>query len=231
MDRAIHLTSPRFREDIIQNINTILLENNYPQNFITKIIKQRLHKFYNSNKYTKNIDEQKSTKHLAIPFVNNLSQPLSKKFKQYNIKISHKNTHNLKFLYSKLKSKVPMTKQSNIIYQIPCKDCEAVYIGQTSQYLKERLNGHKYQKNITALKKHCQNNKHTFNFDDTTILDREQNKGVRNILESIYINNNTKACNNRTDINNLPKLYYPIIKNFHLTFDRNVRKRPLYIKF
>lgn len=117
-------------------------------------------------------------------------------------------------MFSKLKSKIPLNKQSHIIYQIPCNDCNNVYIGQTKQYLEERLKGHKYQNNVTALKKHTKNSKHTFNFNNTTILDKEKNEKARNILESIYIKNNINACNNKTEIKNLPKLYYPIINSF-----------------
>lgn len=105
-------------------------------------------------------------------------------------------------------------KKSNVIYQIPCGDCNKVYIGQTSQYLNERLNGHKFQNNTTALKKHAHDYKHKFNFDNTIILDNENNKKARNILESIYIKNNENTCNNKTEITNLPKLYYPIINKF-----------------
>lgn len=188
------------------------MENNYPLKLITGIIKQRLHKFYNNNNNTKH--NQKNSNYISLPFIDGLSQQLGKKFKHYNITLAHKNSNNLKFLFSNLKYKTPIQKQSNIIYQIPCNDCDKVYIGQTSQYLKERINGHKYQKNNTALKKHANENKHKFNFDNTTILHKITSNKARNILESIYIKNNKHACNNKTDIVNLPKIYYPIIKKF-----------------
>lgn len=85
------------------------------------------------------------------------------------------------------------------------------------QYLNERIKGHKYQQNNTALKKHTKTTKHTFNFENTKILHKETNEKARNILESIYIKRNNHACNNKTDIKNLPKLYHPILNDYQNT--------------
>lgn len=34
-----------------------------------------------------------------------------------------------------------------VVYKIHCSNCEAVYIGETSQFLKNRVNNHKYNVN------------------------------------------------------------------------------------
>ena len=40
-------------------------------------------------------------------------------------------------------------KKKSVIYEVPCKDCECVYIGETSRSLENQLSEHK-----NGLKKH-----------------------------------------------------------------------------
>ena len=61
-------------------------------------------------------------------------------------------------------------------YKISCKDCEKVYIGQTSRAPKSRTREHKRavftgDKNY-LLAQHCEQTNHDFNFDDVEIVDR-----------------------------------------------------------
>ena len=41
------------------------------------------------------------------------------------------------------KNVLPQSSQSNVVYKIDCKNCDASYIGQTSRYLKTRISEHK----------------------------------------------------------------------------------------
>ena len=38
----------------------------------------------------------------------------------------------------------PLDYHCNVVYRLPCKDCNKTYIGQTKQNLKARLTEHKY---------------------------------------------------------------------------------------
>ncbi|KAI4476864.1 hypothetical protein M0804_013191 [Polistes exclamans] len=85
-------------------------------------------------------------------------------------------------IYTKLKEKVDKLEQSNLVYKIPCV-CDKCYIGQTKQKLKKRLEQHKndckpinaQKSNITALAEHHFITGHKFKFDETNILDKEDN--------------------------------------------------------
>lgn len=213
MDRAIKLTSAEYRPEIIKQIKEILIDNDYPVNFINSIFKYRLNKFYNNNNNIKNqsINTQNPIKYIAIPYVQHLSEKINKILRPWNFKIAHKNNNNLKFLFTKLKSQDPFDKQTHVVYKIPCTECNGVYIGQTMQHLSDRLNGHKYAKNVTALKKHVVNTKHTFKFEETKILCKEKNNKTRNILEHLQIKKHINAVNDRTEIQNLAAAYHSII--------------------
>lgn len=211
-DRAINLTSPVFRTEIVGSAKQKLINNGYPINLINKIFKNRLHKAYNTFKYDKKQNEHSNNKFIALPYVQNLSEKINKICKPYNITIAHKNQNNLAPLFSKIKAETTKFKQTNVIYKIPCNDCPNVYIGQTKQYLQNRINQHKAESsNITALKKHRINTEHNFNFNNTTILHKEKNQKVRNVLEMIYIKKDNNSVNDRTDIANLSKIYYSIL--------------------
>ena len=71
-----------------------------------------------------------------------------------------------------------------IVYQFPCNDCNGIYIGQTSQYLENRIRSHRYdRKNLTALTKHEEQKNHKFNSKDAKILktENQQKKRILNL--------------------------------------------------
>ncbi|KAI4476739.1 hypothetical protein M0804_013356 [Polistes exclamans] len=125
-------------------------------------------------------------------------------------------------IYTKLKDRVDKLEQSNLVYKIPCV-CDKCYIGQTKPKLKKRLEQHKndckpinaQKSNITALAEHHFSTEHKFKFDETNILDKEDNWYKRNISEMYHITNNN-TVNYRTDTNNLNNIYNEILKfNYH----------------
>lgn len=213
VDRGIILTSPLYRPEILQKITKILNNNHYPTNFIKKIITQRLNKHYNSHNQQKNAHNQNISNktYITIPYIKDLSEKLNKCVKPYNLHIANKNHNNLRMLHTRLKAPTPFEKQTHLIYKIPCDDCDSTYIGQTKQYLKNRLQGHKSSKNLTALKKHENNSGHKFNLDKTKIIAKESNYYARNVLEMIHIKKDKNSINDRTDISNLSKIYHSLI--------------------
>jgi len=156
----------------------------------------------------------------SIPYLNkNSNSKITKhldKMTNENTKITQKPINKInQCILSNTKDKIDKSKTSNLIYNIPCNDCEKSYIGQTKQHLESRLKQHKAStkkqtkdNSDTALAKHTFDTKHTFNYDNTKILHRENNFKKRITLESLYIQKNiNNAVNFKTDINNLNKAY------------------------
>lgn len=111
-----------------------------------------------------------------------------------------------------LKSKTPKIKKSNIVYEIPCNNCEATYIGQTSQYLENRIKSHKYdKKNATALTNHDRNKNHKFNYTETKILKTENNLKKREFYEMVAIQKSSYCINDKKDIDKLNTTYIPLL--------------------
>lgn len=132
-------------------------------------------------------------KYVSVPYNDKVFHKLKFLLKKFNIHLVAKpyNTIGNRF-FSKLKDKVPMALQSNIIYQVTC-SCNAIYVGQTRQYLKDRINDHvtKNSEN-SALSEHLIQFNHKLNEESAKILAKERNLYKRLIKEMIFI----KTSNN-----------------------------------
>lgn len=115
--------------------------------------------------------------------------------------------------YTKLKDPVPIKEQSNVIYKIPCSNCNSLYIGQNKQLLSNRFRQNVYscstdsssKDNKTALVEHHVNTGHKFNFKDVTIEDSEIYYRERNISLMIHIKTND-SVNKKMDTQNLYRM-------------------------
>ena len=75
-----------------------------------------------------------------------------------------------------------------MIYRVNCKDqdCQANYIGETSQPLKDRFAQHRRASTNSAVFDHQEATGHTFNIEDVQILYREPRWFERGVKEAIF---------------------------------------------
>ena len=94
-------------------------------------------------------------------------------------------------LLTNIKTRTPDLVKKEVVYRIPCQDCEASYIGETSRSLRKRISEHKYavksndRKNGVAV--HAWDNQHRPDWDAAEILEREPHFMKRRVLEAIWI--------------------------------------------
>lgn len=218
-DRAMHFTTPEQRPEQITKIKTTLKQNNYPDNIINTIVAQRIHKYYNVTNSNKNANATTNNIiYTSIPYIKGLSEKIENILKKQNIKIGHTSNNRINKFLPKIKPSIPKDKQTNTIYKIPCIDCEKCYVGQSNQWISNRLRGHRYNildtnSKSTALKKHHLETGHLFDLKNTEILSKEPHLKKRLIKEMIYIKKEN-TVNDRTDINGLSKVYNNIIKAY-----------------
>ena len=103
---------------------------------------------------------QPHPKYKSLPYVQGLSEKLSGILKPFNIKIASRNVNNLSRFFKPTKVRISKLDTADVVYNIPCTDCEATYIGTIKRRFKTRIHEHKRDvynppDKWTALTKHA----------------------------------------------------------------------------
>lgn len=214
--RIENITHPDFCLDAKKRLERILLQNGYPRSFLRKLLFDQI----NVNRPTENPNpvvmpqdvEGPVVRFSSLPFIDTLTNRLTNVFKHIkNLKIAQYNLITNHINFTNLKDKIPIANQSDVVYKIPCSQCEAIYIGQTSQALSRRITLHKSDSRLRpdrcALANHAYNKKHVIDFESVRILEHETNNFNRTFLEMCHINNHENTMNSKADINKLNIFY------------------------
>ena len=234
--KVFRVSHKSFWESNLLRIKEILSKNNYPEKLINKLISEvRCRKartgtdsyaYLSINNTTAPKEDANHTmqpqRFASLTYVPDLSESISKTFRHFvpDIKMAMRPHHKNNKMFANLKSKIPKDEKSGLVYKIDCADCEAVYIGETTQKFGMRKYQHKCDckkqitKNSSALAMHAKENGHNFNFDEAKILKTERNKLKLQIHEvnQIIIHEDI-ACNKKTDKKEYTNTYINLIKN------------------
>ena len=90
----------------------------------------------------------------------------------------------------RVKSTRPDEQKKGVIYEVPCADCDCVYVGETGRSLEMRLKEHRYtvkkdSKNGKAV--HTCSSNHNVDWEAVKVVAVEQNLTKRKVLESLHI--------------------------------------------
>jgi len=106
--------------------------------------------------------------------------------------------------------------KNNVVYKILCRDCEATYVGQTKRQLKTRLKEHKNnikldQSKHSVISEHITKYNHSFDWENTKIMDFESGYFKRIISEMIHIKEQKVSLNLNSDTELLDESYFDIL--------------------
>lgn len=210
-NRINNICHKEYRYENLKKLRDILLENNYPKSLLNNLLfNEQL-----STK-TKELPINEEVKHIGLMYNPKITPKIKELIKQVDtkkvIKVADKPIRLLNSFFSKLKDKTPDMEQSDVVYCIPCLDCNQKYIGQTSQILRYRINQHKSDCRVKpkacALSEHFNDKQHRINYDETKILRKESNNKIRMFLEMTEIQKHKDvAMNTKKDINQLSTIY------------------------
>ncbi len=132
-----------------------------------------------------------------LPFVPHLTSKIEKILKSHNINVAYANRRKLKDVLEKGKNKKAEIENSGI-YEIECKGCEKIYIGQTKRKLATRDKEHQQackSKQIykSSVAKHCVEEGHEKG--KIRLLTKVDNPWQLDIYESIHISKNYNLMN------------------------------------
>ncbi|UYV81792.1 hypothetical protein LAZ67_20002390 [Cordylochernes scorpioides] len=181
-----------------------LLSNNYPKPFIKK-------PFYRPRiSPTNNRQTSSQNMFCSLPYSYGCER-IARKLKYYNITTRFQSTSNLNNIlrHPDTKKVTEPNNRTNVIYKIPCKSCQAVYIGETGKQLIERINQHKsalkHHNPTSLLVDHALINGHIPDFEQTSIIHQDiKEKHSRLFMESWSSLEDRNSINRKIDI---PDMY------------------------
>ena len=113
------------------------------------------------------------------------------------------------------KDKVELEEQGELVYQIPCKNCGAEYIGETGSLLKTRLEDNRKDVDNTKKDKCTRSGKKIdviIDWERLNIVDKEPNRRIRHIKEATWIRKTRTPINRDEGNYELPHVYDDIIQ-------------------
>lgn len=220
--------------------------NNYPKSLRHRLINRRnCHRNSSTNQAPTTATPDLQHTYRSIAYFPGLTENIRKQLNEDypTIKLATRNIKTTRTMFTQTKDITHKEDQKNLIYSIPCNNCNQHYIGMTTNKLKTRISGHKSNINTlehlrqtgitdddhqittlrerTALLNHCIQHNHNFCFDNTKILDRHNTESALPILEMLHISINPNTVNKRTDTEQLSTVYAGIVN----TLRRNKNKQ------
>ena len=120
------------------HLTAVLQANSYPKKFIKNTIRASQLPRQSVNNDNIENQEQIAPVRINLPYVKGTSEQLKKIFNDHNIDSTLYTTTTLRTLLLHVKDPVPLEQRNNIVYKYDCKDCEAVYFGESKRTIAER---------------------------------------------------------------------------------------------
>ena len=147
----------------------MLKENGYRESVVNKIFTKitNNHSLPQSQQLTQatDIQEEEITISINLPYVEGTNEKLRRILRSHKIRSTFYTEMTLRKLLCKLKDRVATEDKNNIVYEIDCSNCQAVYFGES--------------------KWSCWEADHNLNWDQKKVIDRESRLIPRKIKETI----------------------------------------------
>lgn len=176
--------------------------NGYDRSFVNKILQKHKRKRHRRNITTLRSDDE-NVRRISLPFFPKITNPIRNTLHRQGLQVVHKSDKTLRDLLCNLKDKVPPDEQSGI-YRIPCKDCPAVYIGQTRRKVKIRLKEHKNAVSANKISEssvaaHAITSNHAIDWESAKLIKNVRKTSHLNAWESMFISNDEGPLMNEDD--------------------------------
>ena len=123
---------------------------------------------------------------------------------EVGVKVAMKPDLTIRKLLPSLKDPLDNSEKSCLVYQVPCRDCSFVYIGQTKRDLKSRLDEHKraiknQHPDLSVLCEHSITKGHIISWTEAKILELQTDYRKRLSFKSWHINAKPHVMNRNDD--------------------------------
>ena len=178
-----------------QRVRKELKANGYPARFVNET-KHRLQKSQRNPRLARTDTVEAVA---SIPYVQGVSQAIGRILAPLNIRTVSTTKQRKWSMMRGVKDAFPKTRQPGVVYALGCKDCSAVYIGETTRTAEQRTKEHrdhmnKGSTNMSAVAKHAVETGHGIHWHPR-VLRTERETVKRKVREALLIN--ALAKNNR----------------------------------
>ena len=148
---------------------------------------------------------------VGLPYMKGISEPLARIFKGHGVTIFHKPINTLRRQLVHPKDTTPKMNKTGVVYEIQCKTCKGCYIGETGRTLGKRIEEHK-KSSSSAIYEHQVTQRHSIDWDNPRILEREDNTTKRKLKEAIQIKKRNPSLNRDSGMD-LPPIYGTLLSH------------------
>ena len=169
-------------------LEKVFVANGYP----SKRVSEAMDKEKTSKEGTEGEEEEEEGKKLLVlPYIQGLSEKITKTCRRFNIKTAFTSRPTLRNLLCHVKGKPPPEARLGIVYGVPC-NCGRTYIGETGRCLSVRIQEHKRAVRIldtrNTLATHiAEFPDHSIEWEKSSIKEYESNWYRRKVKEGIWI--------------------------------------------
>jgi hypothetical protein len=189
----------------------------YPQWAISKT-KSDKQKPRTKKDTTKTTDD-KSKGLIVVPYVEGLTEKVSRVFKKHGFATAMKPHCTLRNMLVHPKDKRDPHQTAEIVYEIPCHGCDKSYVGESGRLFGKRLQEHKAEVNKistksytraqrktsveeqfkSAITEHVAATNHVIGWEEAKVIDKEAHKTTRWLKEAIWIRRRGKKTLNKDE--------------------------------
>ncbi|KAK3722628.1 hypothetical protein QZH41_011725 [Actinostola sp. cb2023] len=143
--------------------------NNYPDHFIRKCADTIAtpSSSEDNNSSTQSHRDNEPNQMIVLPYVNGVSEKISRALRPHGIKIAHKPLCKISELFPRPKATKDATFKTGVVYKVKCSDCDFIYYGQTERSLRTRMAEHR-----RAICNNQKSSKIAQHANETAILDK-----------------------------------------------------------
>ena len=199
-DRAYNVCDDTSRTAELKHLHEVFALNGYPKHLTKRTLRDKPRPVTQGQQQTvQEAPEDERKRRLFMPYIQGVSEKIERVCHPLGVKVICKSQHTLRQTLMRVKSTRPENKKKGVIYEVPCADCDCVYVGETGRSLEMRLKEHRYAvkscdtKNGVAV--HAWNNDHHVNWDAARVVAVEHHLTKRKVLESLHIREQRKSSN------------------------------------
>ena len=198
-----HITDNTQKHSELQNIRSTLRLNGFPTRTTFLTFRQPRSQNRQYNHFT------------SIPYMQSTSEKNQKSSKQGRGESCHETHSSIGRILPSPKDPLTLKEKSCLVHQVPCFDCDFVYIEQTKRDLKSRLAEHKLairnqEPEKSALCEHSIQFDHLLDWNNSKVLKTEAHYSKRLTSAAWFINSHPHIMN-RSDCDSLPRVYCRLI--------------------